>query len=185
MRRLIPALCLSGLLLACAHDKSERDTSVAKASGEERGSDAADKRGRDAADEQRRERHARADADRVENPELTHRGDRGRVASADGVPERDPGNSEVNDRDRDGSDITPMDQGNGEIDLDLTQRIRKSVVGDDSLSFGAKNVKIITRDGHVTLRGTVNNAAEKDTIYKTAVTHAGVGHVTNQLEVDD
>ncbi|HEX6244553.1 MAG TPA: BON domain-containing protein, partial [Polyangiales bacterium] len=103
----------------------------------------------------------------------------------DGVPDRDPGNSEVNDRDRDGSDITPMDQGNGEIDLDLTQRIRKSVVGDDSLSFGAKNIKIITRDGHVTLRGTVNTAAEKDTIYKTAVTHAGVGHVSNQLEVDD
>lgn len=179
MSRLIPALCLSGLLLACARDNREQDTTVAQASGEERARERevdAEKQPGTAQAERRR------DDERVE---LKHRGDKDRVAGVDAVPARDPGSTEVNDRDRDGADITPMDQGNGEIDLDLTQRIRKGVMGEDSLSFGAKNVKIITRDGHVTLRGTVNSASEKDTINKIAVTHAGVGHVTNQLEVDD
>jgi hyperosmotically inducible periplasmic protein len=75
-----------------------------------------------------------------------------------------------------------MDQGNSEIDIDMTQRIRRAVM-DADLSFTAKNVKIITRDGHVVLRGPVNSAAEKDAIFKLATSNAGAGHVTNQLEV--
>jgi osmotically-inducible protein OsmY len=177
MTRLIPTLCLSGLLLACARDaKHEESAARAETSGDEQ-------RG---AAEARSEQHAERDEtpaprDADERVELKHRGDRGRVASSEPSVPAQAGDA----RAREVDPITPMDQGNGEIDLELTQRIRKSVVGDDSLSFGAKNVKIITRDGHVTLRGTVNSAAEKDAIFKTAVSHAGVGHVTNQLEVDN
>ena len=51
--------------------------------------------------------------------------------------------------------VTPLDQGNDKRDLEITQQIRKSVMDDSTLSFTAKNVKIITKDGHVTLRGPV------------------------------
>jgi osmotically-inducible protein OsmY len=78
-----------------------------------------------------------------------------------------------------------MDQGESQLDRDMTQSIRKSVIADDSLSFTAKNVKIITRDGRVTLRGVVNNAREKATIEKSAKELAGANKVTNQLEVSE
>jgi osmotically-inducible protein OsmY len=103
-------------------------------------------------------------------------GERGEEHAAD--------NSGVNTRDRSPNSVTPMDQGNGEVDLDLTQRIRKAVMADDSLSFTAKNAKIITRDGRVTLRGPVKSAAEKAAVRKAAVAAAGVGHVSDELEVE-
>lgn len=185
MKRYIPTLCLAGLLLACSHEnraesaRAERGT----AAGEERAERRAER-----ANERAEQRADARDADgdtRDERVQLKPRGDRDRMASRESLPARDADNTAVNDRDRDSANVTPMDQGNGEQDLEITQLIRKGVMSDDSLSFGAKNVKIITRGGHVTLRGPVNSAAEKETIFKTAVTHAGVGHVTNELEVDD
>jgi osmotically-inducible protein OsmY len=95
----------------------------------------------------------------------------------------DADNTRVNERDRESTALTPMDQGESAADRDMTQSIRKSVIADDSLSFTAKNVKIITRDGRVTLRGAVNNAAEKATIERSARELAGPKNVTNQLEV--
>jgi hyperosmotically inducible protein len=95
----------------------------------------------------------------------------------------DADNSRVNERDRASTALTPMDQGESQADRDMTQSIRKSVIADDSLSFTAKNVKIITRDGRVTLRGVVNNAREKATIEKSAKELAGAKKVTNELEV--
>jgi len=92
-------------------------------------------------------------------------------------------NTGVNTRDRSEAALTPMDQGSGAVDMDLTQRIRKAVLADASLSFEAKNVKIITQNGHVTLRGAVNTSREKDVIGKAANRAAGMDHVTNQLEV--
>ena len=55
---------------------------------------------------------------------------------------------------------------------------------EDSLSMTAKNVKIITADGVVTLRGPVKSAAEKRTIAKLARENAGEAKVENQLEVE-
>jgi osmotically-inducible protein OsmY len=46
-------------------------------------------------------------------------------------------------------------------------------------------VKIITRDGHVTLRGSVKTPEEKAAIAKTATAAAGVAHVTNQIEIGE
>jgi osmotically-inducible protein OsmY len=56
-------------------------------------------------------------------------------------------------------------------------------VADDSLSTTAHNVKIITVDGVVTLRGPVNNDQEKAKIADAAKKIAGVKQVDNQLEV--
>jgi hyperosmotically inducible protein len=97
----------------------------------------------------------------------------------------DAANTRVNERDRSSTALTPMDQGESTADREMTQSIRKSVIADDSLSFTAKNVKIITRDGRVTLRGAVNNAREKTTIEKAAKDLAGAKMVTNELEVSE
>jgi osmotically-inducible protein OsmY len=75
-----------------------------------------------------------------------------------------------------------MDQGGGK-DRDITAAIRRSVVGDSSLSFNAKNVKIITVAGKVTLRGPVKTDAERTNIEAKAKAALGVTEVDNQLEV--
>lgn len=66
----------------------------------------------------------------------------------------------------------------------MTAAIRRAVVGDDSLSMTAKNVKIITADGVVTLRGPVKTAAEKAAIAKHAKAAAGEAKIVNQIEVE-
>jgi len=92
-------------------------------------------------------------------------------------------NTRVNARDRNGSTLTPMDQGSSEADRKLTQQIRQAVVGDKSLSFTAKNVKIITINGKVTLRGSVKNDDERTKIAAAAKRIAGDAQVENYLEV--
>jgi osmotically-inducible protein OsmY len=100
-------------------------------------------------------------------------------AAAGGVA---PDNTKVNERDR-GPSTTPMDQGNNETDLKITQQVRQAVMADGSLSFTAKNVKIITQAGKVTLRGPVKSTAERDAIEAAARKVAGVTQVDNQIEV--
>lgn len=97
---------------------------------------------------------------------------------------RDADNTDRNERDRDGDTLTPMDQGKSEADRTITQTIRKAVVGNDSLSTNAHNVKIITVDGAVTLRGPVKTAEEKATVEALAEKASGVKSVDNQLEVE-
>jgi osmotically-inducible protein OsmY len=64
-----------------------------------------------------------------------------------------PDNTGTNVRDRGGETKTPGDQSENEADRTITQNIRQALTADDSLSTNAKNVKIITNDGTVTLRG--------------------------------
>jgi osmotically-inducible protein OsmY len=68
-------------------------------------------------------------------------------------------------------------------DRQITQKIRHSVVQDKSLSTYAHNVKIITQNGDVTLKGPVNTPEEKQSIEDKAAAVAGQGHVTDQIEV--
>ena len=96
----------------------------------------------------------------------------------------DADNTRKNVRDRNGATLTPGDQGNSETDRDLTRKIRKAIVsGSNDFSVTAKNVKIITANGKVTLRGPVNTAAEKTGIAAIAKNVAGEGNVDDQLEV--
>ncbi|MBA3272451.1 MAG: BON domain-containing protein [Chthoniobacterales bacterium] len=92
-------------------------------------------------------------------------------------------NTGKNERDRDGDSKTSGDQSNSPEDIKITADIRRAVVADDSLTMTATNVKIITADGVVTLRGPVNTAAEKAKIGEIAQKHAGKAKVENQLEV--
>jgi osmotically-inducible protein OsmY len=92
-------------------------------------------------------------------------------------------NTKKNERDREPYAVTPENQSENETDRSITQRIRQNVVKDDDLSFNAKNVKIITRDGVVTLRGPVKDDQEKAQIATYAQRVEGVKKVDNQLEV--
>lgn len=94
-----------------------------------------------------------------------------------------PDNTGRNVRDRSGATLTPGDQSESQADRTLTQQIRKAVVADKSLSTMAKNIKIITVNGVVTLRGPVKNPHEKQTIEAKAQQIAGVNNIDNQLEV--
>jgi hyperosmotically inducible protein len=94
-----------------------------------------------------------------------------------------PDNTGRNVRDRGGDTITPGDQSNTKTDLNLTQQIRKAIMADKSLSTNAKNVKIITANGLVTLRGPVNTPQEKATIEAKAQSIAGAHNVESQLEI--
>jgi len=93
-------------------------------------------------------------------------------------------NSGKNVRDRDDKTLTPMDQGGSASDRELTAAIRREIVKDDTLSTNAHNVKIVTRDSVVTLRGPVKNAAEKAAVASKAEQAKGVKRVDNQLEVE-
>ncbi len=92
-------------------------------------------------------------------------------------------NTKKNERDRDGDTVTPGDQAENDADRSITQRIRQAVVDKDGLSTNAKNVKIMTANGVVTLRGPVQSAGEKSSIASIAQTTEGVSRVDNQLEV--
>jgi hyperosmotically inducible protein len=78
---------------------------------------------------------------------------------------------------------TAEKQSNSKDDLALTQKIRQAVMKDGSLSMSAKNVKIIARDGKITLKGPVESQQEKDAIATKAGEIAGKGNIDNQLEV--
>lgn len=92
-------------------------------------------------------------------------------------------NTGKNERDRTVAALTPGDQGGSEADRTVTQRIRQGVVDSDSLSVNGKNVKIITVDGVVTLRGPVKSDQEKSQIAAIARGVDGVKRVDNQLEI--
>jgi len=76
-----------------------------------------------------------------------------------------------------------MDQSNKPGDIEISKRIRSALVADDQLSTEAKNVKIITIDGAVTLRGPVKSDQEKATILAKATQLAGNTQVHDELEV--
>jgi len=79
--------------------------------------------------------------------------------------------------------MTAGEQSNAKTDVELTREIRRAVVKDHSLSMLAHNVKIVTANGSVTLRGPVKTEEEKTTIASKAQQIAGADKVDNQLEV--
>lgn len=82
-------------------------------------------------------------------------------------------------------DVTPtaMDQGTSDSDIKITKDIRSAIVKQDGLSFNAKNVKIITKGGHVTLAGLVDSSEELHAIVKIAGEHVNSDAVTDSLRI--
>lgn len=104
-------------------------------------------------------------------------------ASSDGVAANEPDNTARNIRDRDAQTLTPLDQGTSQTDVNTTAEIRKGILSVEDISVNAQNVKIITKQGRVTLRGPVNTEEEKTTIGEIANRIATNERADNQLEV--
>lgn len=79
--------------------------------------------------------------------------------------------------------LTATDQLENEADRTVSQKIREAIVADNGLSTDAKNIKIITINGVVTLRGVVKNENEKTAIFNKAKAVTGVRNVDNQLDI--
>jgi hyperosmotically inducible periplasmic protein len=94
-----------------------------------------------------------------------------------------PDNTGKNERDRSGETQTSGDQSNSSADLKTTQAIRQALMKDSDLSATAKNIKVITANGHVTLRGPVKTAQEKAKIGQLAKSAAGGAQIEDQLEI--
>ncbi len=92
-------------------------------------------------------------------------------------------NTKVNQGDRNGTDLTADQQKMDRSDRDLTQQIRKSITEDKSLSTYAHNVKVISQNGQVTLKGPVRSEEEKQAIESKAAAIAGQGKVTSEITV--
>lgn len=97
--------------------------------------------------------------------------------------EQDYDNTGRNTRDRNPAVKTPEDQSENEMDRTITQKIRQGLMADDSLSTNAKNIKIITINGVVTLRGPISSTKERDAIAKIVNRVQGIKRVDNQLEI--
>ena len=94
-----------------------------------------------------------------------------------------PDNSGKNVRDRSSNAITPLNQSNNQSDIDTTRKIRRALMDNKALSTTARNVKIVTVDGTVFLRGPVKSEHEKTVIAHTARQIAGSSHVNDQLKL--
>ena len=95
-----------------------------------------------------------------------------------------PDNTKANKGDADKTAITADKQKMNKSDTALTQSIRKAVMADKSLSTYAHNVKIITQNGMVTLKGPVRSEDEKKSVVAKAVDAAGgADKVTDEMSV--
>lgn len=112
------------------------------------------------------------------NPELA---DRNRREAAS----HEADNTGRNAVDRNDGTLTPMDQSEAQPDLDITAQIRKRLVAADGLSFSAINLKVITQEGRVTLRGSVENVSELVRVVEIANSVAGVVNIDNQVQVSE
>jgi hyperosmotically inducible periplasmic protein len=193
--RLGMLLCLSGLA-ACSHDtpRTADDRSYASessAASPEPPMKPASLEDSSGADDNPNPRRPAANAPRVSSDESRPNSTTTTVSPkatesprtnepSPGVP---PDDTKVNERDRNAAALTPLDQRENETDLKISQQIRQAVMADKSLSFTAKNVKIITQGGKVTLRGPVNTEQERSAIEAAARKVAGATQVDNQLEV--
>lgn len=106
----------------------------------------------------------------------------GQSGAGPDVAQREADDTGVNVRDRGEEAKTPFDQSNAERDIELTRQIRQQIVEGD-FSTDAENVKVITEQGVVTLRGPVESDAERQAIVEIARGVAGGARVEDQLEV--
>ena len=94
-----------------------------------------------------------------------------------------PDNTKTNQSDANKGATTADQQKMNAGDRSITKEIRSSIMKDKSLSTYAHNIKIITQDGKVTLKGPVRSEDEKAAIESKAFAIAGANNVTDQLEV--
>ena len=92
-------------------------------------------------------------------------------------------NTKNNKGDQSADATTADKQKMNAADRDLTKKIRAALHNDSTLSTYAHNVKIVSQDGKVTLKGPVRSDEEKSAVEAKATEIAGQGNVTSQLTV--
>lgn len=92
-------------------------------------------------------------------------------------------NTATNKRDRAKDAVTADQQKENSSDRAITQKIRRALMDDKTLSTYAHNVKVIAQDGQVTLKGPVRTEEEKKIVEAKATEVAGEGHVINEMSV--
>jgi osmotically-inducible protein OsmY len=105
------------------------------------------------------------------------------VWAQDSMGQSAPDNTKTNERDRDKTTPTADQQKENTSDRMITQQVRKAIIKDKSLSTYAHNVKVITQNGQVTLKGPVRSEEEKKSVEAAAAGVAGSDKVVSQLEV--
>jgi len=80
-----------------------------------------------------------------------------------------PDNTKINDRDRSKSEATAGQQKENPSDRAMTQQIRRAILQDKSFLPTHTNVKVITQDGNVILKGPVRSIGEKRTVEAKAI----------------
>jgi hyperosmotically inducible periplasmic protein len=99
------------------------------------------------------------------------------------IAQTPPDNTKANAQDRAKGGVTADQQKENASDREMAQKIRQSLMNDKGLSTYAHNVKVIVRDGQVTLKGPVRSKDERHTVEAKAIEVAGAGHVTNQITI--
>jgi hyperosmotically inducible periplasmic protein len=94
-----------------------------------------------------------------------------------------PDNTKTNQGDANKGAVTAQQQKMNPADRETTKKIRASIMDDKNLSTYAHNIKIVTQNGKVTLKGPVRSDEEKSSIEAKAVAVAGADNVTNQLTI--
>ena len=92
-------------------------------------------------------------------------------------------NTKVNKADRNQGKATADQQKENASDREITQKIRHAIVSDKALSTYARNIKVITQNGDVTLRGPVRSEEDKRAVEAKASEVVGAAHVKNEIQV--
>lgn len=93
-----------------------------------------------------------------------------------------PDNTAQNEKDTNKEELTASDQSNDSNDVRITRDIRSGIMGTE-MSFNAKNIKIITRNARVTLKGVVESDEEHKAVLRIAESHASKANITDELDV--
>jgi osmotically-inducible protein OsmY len=94
-------------------------------------------------------------------------------------------NTRTNVRDRNPNEPTADSQRSNMSDRDITRQIRQSLAKDNSLSSYAHNVKVVTQNGQVTLKGPVRSEEEKRAIEEKAAAVAGQDKINSELDIKE
>lgn len=99
------------------------------------------------------------------------------------APQSAADNSKVNQGDANKGALTADQQKMNKADQDITKKIRQSIMQDKALSTYAHNVKIISQNGDVTLKGPVRTGEEKSSIESKAAAVVGEAHVKSEIQI--
>lgn len=176
-----PIACFA--LLACASGEQTRPTTPNR-TAEQRAEMQRDQsqrdqwqRGQSQREQAQREQTQREQAQRDQsqtNPSQAEQAQR----DAQGVPVQRVAN-------RPGDDVTAENQSNTDIDAQITQNIRRSLIADGRLGMMAQNVTIVTQGRNVTLRGRVSTGLERNIIETHVREQTAVKRVQNDIEVSE